>query len=150
MFINTVLIACDMKAHARPEHPAPPPDDRPAQTMTRQTARKSIQHKLRSGDAAHRTHTLSPRLFSPESNEIPKARSFDVIFWVATLAQNSTRAQPICRVRRLRCCSLQSRRPTPGHADLRVMPKSRLTVRTADAFTGVISVQARRLLQRYK
>ena len=46
--------------------------------MTRQTARKSIQHKLRSGDAAHRTHTLSPRLFSPESNEIPKARSFDV------------------------------------------------------------------------
>ena len=28
------------------------------------------------------------------------------------------------------------------------MPKSRLTVRTADAFTGVISVQARRLLQK--
>ena len=59
--------------------------------VNHQTARKSIQHKLRSGDAAHRTHTLSPRLFSPESNEIPKARSFDVIFWVATLAQNSTR-----------------------------------------------------------
>ena len=36
---------------------------------------------------------MSPRLFSPESNEIPKARSFDVIFWVATLAQNSTRAK---------------------------------------------------------
>ena len=28
------------------------------------------------------------------------------------------------------------------------IPKSRLTLRTADAFTGVISVQARRLLQK--
>ena len=87
VLINTVMIACDMKSHARPEHTAPPRRAASANNDAPNSAQiDSAQAEIGRCRALH-AHYVAAR----SSHLKATMRSFGVIQTLATLAQKFSR-----------------------------------------------------------